>query len=34
LRAETQQLKELLAEVLLENRLRKKSVIGAGAFAT
>ena len=30
LRAEAQQLKELLAEVLLENRLLKKSVIGDG----
>jgi transposase len=30
LRAESQQLKELLAEVLLENRLLKKSVIGDG----
>jgi transposase len=30
LRAEGQQLKELLAEVLLENRLLKKSVIGDG----
>jgi transposase len=30
LRVEAQQLKELLAEVLLENRLLKKSVIGAG----
>jgi transposase len=28
LRSEAQQLKELLAEVLLENRLLKKSVIG------
>jgi transposase len=31
LRAEGQQLKELLAEVLLENRLLKKSVLGDGA---
>src|SRR5271157_6176576 len=31
LRTEAQQLKELLAEVLLENRLLKKSVIGGGA---
>ena len=30
LRVEAQQLKELLAEVLLENRLLKKSVIGDG----
>ena len=30
LRTEAQQLKELLAEVLLENRLLKKSVIGDG----
>src|ERR1700733_4359254 len=30
LRTEAQQLKELLAEVLLENRLLKKSVIGGG----
>ena len=34
LRAETHQLKELLAEVLLENRLLKKSVIGAGESDT
>ena len=34
LRAEAQQLKELLAEVLLENRLLKKSVIGGGASDT
>ena len=34
LRTEAQQLKELLAEVLLENRLLKKSVIGDGASAT
>jgi transposase len=31
LRTEAQQLKELLAEVLLENRLLKKSVIGGGS---
>ena len=30
IRVEAQQLKELLAEVLLENRLLKKSVIGDG----
>jgi transposase len=30
LRTEAQQLKELLAELLLENRLLKKSVIGDG----
>jgi transposase len=34
LRAQGQQLKELLAEVLLEKRLLKKSVIGDGASAT
>ena len=34
LRAEAQQLKELLAEVLLENRLLKKSVIGDGESAS
>ncbi len=34
LRAEVQQLKELLAEVLLENRLLKKSVIGDGESDT
>jgi transposase len=34
LRAEGQQLKELLAEVLLENRLLKKSVIGDGESDT
>src|SRR5947209_15487486 len=34
LRAEAQQLKELLAEVLLENRLLKKSVIGDGESDT
>jgi transposase len=34
LRAEAQQLKELLAEVLLENRLLKKSVIGDRASDT
>jgi transposase len=34
LRAEAQQLKELLAEVLLENRLLKKSVLADGASAT
>src|ERR1700734_4503447 len=34
LRTEAQQLKELLAEVLLENRLLKKSVIGGGASDT
>jgi transposase len=33
-RAEGQQLKELLAEVLLENRLLKKSVIGDGESDT
>jgi transposase len=32
LRAEAQQLKELLAEVVLENRLLKKSVISDGEF--
>ena len=34
LRAETQQLKELLAELLLENRLLKKSVLGDGESDT
>jgi transposase len=34
LRTEAQQLKELLAEVLLENRLLKKSVLGGGASDT
>ena len=34
LRTEAQQLKELLAEVLLENRLLKKSVIGGGESDT
>ena len=34
LRTEAQQLKELLAEVLLENRLLKKSVIGDGESDT
>jgi transposase len=34
LRTEAQQLKELLAEVLLENRLLKKSMIGGGESAT
>ena len=34
LRAEAQQLKELLAEVLLENRLLKKSVLADGASDT
>ena len=34
LRMEAQQLKELLAEVLLENRLLKKSVIGGGESDT
>jgi len=34
LRSEAQQLKELLAEVLLENRLLKKSVIGGGESDT
>jgi transposase len=34
LRTEAQQLKELLAEVLLENRLLKKSVVGDGEFDT
>jgi transposase len=34
LRAETQQLKELLAELLLENRLLKKSVVGDGESDT
>ncbi len=34
LRAEAQQLKELLAEVLLENRLLKKSAIGDGESDT
>jgi transposase len=34
LRVEAQQLKELLAEVLLENRLLKKSVIGDGESDT
>jgi transposase len=34
LRTEAQQLKELLAEVLLENRLLKKSMIGGGESDT
>jgi transposase len=34
LRTDAQQLKELLAEVLLENRLLKKSVIGDGESDT
>jgi transposase len=34
LRTEAQQLKELLAELLLENRLLKKSVIGGGESDT
>src|SRR6202166_1842927 len=34
LRTEAEQLKELLAEVLLENRLLKKSVIGGGESDT
>jgi transposase len=34
LRTEAQQLKELLAEVVLENRLLKKSVIGGGESDT
>src|ERR1700734_2487147 len=34
LRTEAQQLKEMMAEVLLENRLLKKSVIGGGASDT
>jgi transposase len=34
LRAEAHQLKELLAEVLLENRLLKKSVLGDGESDT
>jgi transposase len=34
LRTEAQQLEELLAEVLLENRLLKKSVIGGGESDT
>jgi len=34
LRTEAQQLKELLAEVLLENRLLKQSVIGGGESDT
>ena len=34
LRAEAQQVKELLAEVLQENRLLKKSVIGDGESDT
>jgi transposase len=34
LRTQAQQLKELLAEVLLENRLLKKSVIGGGESDT
>ena len=34
LRTEVWQLKELLAKVLLENRLLKKSVIGGGASDT
>src|SRR6201986_3960570 len=34
LRTEAQQLKELLGEVLLENRLLKKSVIGGGESDT
>src|SRR5512146_3326720 len=33
LRAETHQLKELLAEVLIENRVLKKSVLGDGENA-
>ena len=32
LRTETRQLKEILAETLLENRLLKKSMTGAGEF--
>src|SRR5712675_573318 len=32
LRAETHQLKELLAELMMENRLLKKSVLGDGEF--
>src|ERR1700677_4019868 len=34
LRTDAQQLKELLAEVLLENRLLKKSVLGGGESDT
>ena len=34
LRAETQQLKELLAELMLENRLLKKSVLADGESDT
>jgi len=34
LRAEAHQLKELLAELMLENRLLKKSVLGDGEFDT
>ena len=34
LRAETQQLKEVLAELMLENRLLKKSVLGDGESDT
>ncbi len=34
LRAETQQLKELLAELMIENRLLKKSVLGDGESDT
>ena len=34
LRAEARQLKETLAEVLIENRLLKKSVLGDGESAT
>jgi len=34
LRTEAEQLEELLAEVRLENRLLKKSVLGGGEFDT
>ena len=34
LRAETQQLKELLAELMIDNRLLKKSVLGDGESDT
>jgi transposase len=34
LRAETHQLKELLAELMVENRLLKKSVLGDGESDT
>jgi len=34
LRAESHQLKELLAELMMENRLLKKSVLGDGESGT